>query len=183
MPNGVLPSVGSASPEFFFRRCGTFPFVLSVGRIEPRKNTLGLIQAAGRLELPLVIVGEAPPGFERYEVECRRAADDRAIWLGRLEHDDPLLASAYAAARVFALPSWFETPGLAALEAALAGCSVVDHALRVDPGVLRRSRRICAASPAWRDCAGPWRNAGRMYPIPLLRAGSSLDTSGLGSPG
>ena len=47
------------------------------------------------------------------------------IWLGRLEHDDPLLASAYAAARVFALPSWFETPGLAALEAALAGCAVV----------------------------------------------------------
>jgi glycosyltransferase involved in cell wall biosynthesis len=36
-----------------------------------------------------------------------------------------LLASAYAAARVFALPSWFETPGLAALEAALAGTAVV----------------------------------------------------------
>ena len=125
VPNGVLQAVGSGSPEFFFRRCGTFPFVLSVGRIEPRKNTLGLIQAARRLELPLVIVGEAPPGFERYELECRRAAGDRAIWLGRIEHDDPLLASAYAAARVFALPSWFETPGLAALEAALAGCSVV----------------------------------------------------------
>jgi glycosyltransferase involved in cell wall biosynthesis len=73
----------------------------------------------------MVLAGEAPPGFEGYEAQCRRAADDRAIWLGRLEHDDPLLASAYAAARVFALPSWFETPGLAALEAALAGCSVV----------------------------------------------------------
>jgi glycosyltransferase involved in cell wall biosynthesis len=36
-----------------------------------------------------------------------------------------LLASAYAAARVFALPSWFETPGLAALEAALAGTAIV----------------------------------------------------------
>lgn len=46
-------------------------------------------------------------------------------WIPRLEHDDPLLASAYAAARVFALPSWFETPGLAALEAALAGRAVV----------------------------------------------------------
>ncbi len=44
--------------------------------------------------------------------------------LGRLDHHDPLLASAYAAARVFALPSWFETPGLAALEAGLAGCSL-----------------------------------------------------------
>ncbi len=125
VPNGVLPSIASASSDEFHRRFGTLPFVLSVGRIEPRKNTLGLIRAARRLELPLVIAGEAPPGFARYELECRRAAGDRTIWLGRLEHHDSLLASAYAAARVFALPSWFETPGLAALEAALAGCSVV----------------------------------------------------------
>jgi glycosyltransferase involved in cell wall biosynthesis len=125
VPNGVLPAVGSASADEFCRRFGTFPFVLWAGRIEPRKNTLGLIGAARRLQLPLVVAGEAPPGFERYEAECRAAADDRTIWLGRLEPDDPLLASAYAAARVFALPSWFETPGLAALEAALAGCSVV----------------------------------------------------------
>jgi glycosyltransferase involved in cell wall biosynthesis len=125
VPNGVLPAIGSARPEEFFRRVGTDPFVLSVGRIEPRKNTLGLIQAARRLELPMVLAGEAPPGFEGYEAQCRRAAADGTIWLGRLEHNDPLLESAYAAARVFALPSWFETPGLAALEAALAGCSVV----------------------------------------------------------
>ena len=49
--------------KFFCAAFGTFPFVLSVGRIEPRKNTLGLIRAARRLELPLVIVGEAPPGL------------------------------------------------------------------------------------------------------------------------
>ena len=42
-----------------------------------------------------------------------------------MAHDDPRLASAYAAARVLALPTWFETPGLAALEAALAGAAVV----------------------------------------------------------
>jgi glycosyltransferase involved in cell wall biosynthesis len=46
-------------------------------------------------------------------------------WKAPLPHDSTRLASAYAAARVFALPSWFETPGLAALEAALAGCPVV----------------------------------------------------------
>jgi glycosyltransferase involved in cell wall biosynthesis len=125
VPNGVLPAIGRATAELFSRRFGTFPFVLSVGRIEPRKNTLELIWAARRLELPLVIAGEAPPGFERYEALCRHAAARGTIWLGRLDHHDPLLASAYAAARVFALPSWFETPGLAALEAALAGCAVV----------------------------------------------------------
>jgi glycosyltransferase involved in cell wall biosynthesis len=125
VPNGVLPAVGSASPELFFSRFGEFPFVLSVGRIEPRKNTLELVRSARRLALPLVIVGKAPPGFEQYETLCRRAADPRTRWLGQLDHHDPLLASAYAAARVFALPSWFETPGLAALEAALAGCAIV----------------------------------------------------------
>ena len=125
VPNGVLPAIAEATPEIFCRRFGTFPFVLSVGRIEPRKNTLELIKAARRLELPLVIAGEAPPGFERYEALCRRAAAAETLWLGRLDHHDPLLASAYAAARVFALPSWFETPGLSALEAALSGCAVV----------------------------------------------------------
>jgi glycosyltransferase involved in cell wall biosynthesis len=125
VPNGVLPSTGSASPELFQQRLRIGPFVLSVGRIEPRKNTLGLIRAVGQLAMPLVLIGEAPPGQERYEEECRRASLDQVVWLGRLDHHDPLLASAYAAARVFALPSWFETPGLAALEAALAGCSIV----------------------------------------------------------
>jgi glycosyltransferase involved in cell wall biosynthesis len=125
VPNGVLPAIAKATPEIFCRRFGTFPFILSVGRIEPRKNTLELIRAARRLELPLAIAGEAPPGHERYEAQCRHAASPDTIWLGRLDHHDPLLASAYAAARVFALPSWFETPGLAALEAALAGCALV----------------------------------------------------------
>jgi glycosyltransferase involved in cell wall biosynthesis len=36
-----------------------------------------------------------------------------------------LLASAYAACDVFVLPSLFETPGIAALEAGLAGAKVV----------------------------------------------------------
>jgi glycosyltransferase involved in cell wall biosynthesis len=125
IPNGVNPALGSASPEHFHERWGDEPFILSVGRIEPRKNTLGLIRATQPLGLRLVIIGEAPPGFDGYEQECRRAGGERAIWLGRLDHDDPLLAAAYAAARVFALPSWFETPGLAALEAGLVGCSIV----------------------------------------------------------
>jgi glycosyltransferase involved in cell wall biosynthesis len=124
VPNGVLPSFASASPELFERQRGVRAFVLSVGRIEPRKNTLGLIRAVASLRLPLVHIGEAPPGQGDYEEQCRRAGRDAVIWLGRVDHHDPLLASAYAAARVFALPSWFETPGLAALEAALAGCSI-----------------------------------------------------------
>jgi glycosyltransferase involved in cell wall biosynthesis len=100
-------------------------FVLYVGRIEPRKNVLGLIQALRPTGLPLVIIGDPPPGHEVYDRACREAGQGSVFWIDALDHDDPLLGSAYAAARVFALPSWFETPGLAALEAALAGCAVV----------------------------------------------------------
>ena len=57
----------------------------------------------------------------RTTAACRARGRRRGPMAGGRDHDDPLLASAYAAARVFALPSWFETPGLAALEAALAG--------------------------------------------------------------
>jgi glycosyltransferase involved in cell wall biosynthesis len=165
VPNGVLPSVASASPELFRSQWSAEPFVLSVGRIEPRKNTLGLIRALDGLGLPLVVIGKAPPGCEDYELRCRSAGRGRVSWLGQLDHHDPLLASAYAAARVFALPSWFETPGLAALEAGLAGCAItvtpfgstqdyfgdmVEYARPDRPAEIRRAVVKC-----WEDGADP----------------------------
>jgi glycosyltransferase involved in cell wall biosynthesis len=41
------------------------------------------------------------------------------------DHESEMFASAYASAKVFVLPSWLETPGLASMEAALAGAQVV----------------------------------------------------------
>jgi glycosyltransferase involved in cell wall biosynthesis len=125
VPNGVNESFRLASTRPFRERYGDDDFVLYVGRVEPRKNPLGLIRAVRPLGWPLVIVGEAPPEATSYLRQCREEGGDGVRWLGQMAHEDPLLASAYAAARVFALPSWFETPGLAALEAALAGTAVV----------------------------------------------------------
>ncbi len=73
VPNGVAPSVALASPELFQRQWGADPFVLFVGRIEPRKNVFGLIRALNGMNLPLVVIGEAPPRHEGYMRECRRA--------------------------------------------------------------------------------------------------------------
>jgi glycosyltransferase involved in cell wall biosynthesis len=161
VPNGVAPAFGWASPKVFHERIGDFDFILFVGRIEPRKNPLALIRAARDLGLPLVVVGDAPPRFEEYERLCRREGGDRVVWIEGRDHQDPLLISAYAAARVFALCSWFETPGLAALEAALAGTAVVvtpfgstreyfgGHAIYARPD---RIKEITAAlSRAWRE--------------------------------
>jgi glycosyltransferase involved in cell wall biosynthesis len=125
VPNGVDVAFRSASPDRFRRRFGSDEFVLFVGRIEPRKNPLGLIRAIRSLGLRLVVIGDAPPEHRKYLERCRTEGRDLVEWIAGREHHDPLLASAYAAARVFALPSWFETPGLAALEAALAGTPVV----------------------------------------------------------
>jgi glycosyltransferase involved in cell wall biosynthesis len=69
-----------------------------------------------------------------------------------------MLGATMAAARVLALPSWFETPGLVALEAALLGCSIAitpygctreyfgDHAEYAEPGSGRAIRRAVLAS-------------------------------------
>lgn len=125
VPNGVAPHFAGADPGPFRSLVGAGDFVLYAGRIEPRKNVDGLVRACGEAGLPLVVVGDAVPGHEGYADRCRAEGGDRVRWLPRLGPDDPRLASAFGAARVFALPSWFETPGLAALEAALAGCPVV----------------------------------------------------------
>jgi glycosyltransferase involved in cell wall biosynthesis len=125
VPNGVEPDVAEADPGIFRREFGSGEFVLYAGRIEARKNVLGLVRGAGRAGLPLVVIGDPVPGSEGYADRCREEGGSGVTWIPRMDADDPRLASAFRAARVFALPSWFETPGLSALEAALAGCSVV----------------------------------------------------------
>jgi glycosyltransferase involved in cell wall biosynthesis len=163
VPNGVEPCFASGSPVAWHDRHGDEPFVLFAGRVEPRKNVLGLIEAARAARLSLTVIGDATPGREGYLRDCRDAGGASVRWVPGLAHDDPLLASAYAAARVVALPSWFETPGLAALEGALAGAAVVvtPHGCareyfgdRVEYARPERPKEVARAlSRAWR--AGP----------------------------
>jgi glycosyltransferase involved in cell wall biosynthesis len=126
VPNGVDPRFLTADPEPFRRQFGLEKFILNVGHIGPgRKNVLGLIRALAGIDVPAVIVGRVTGG--PYGDACvREAAQNKRIRLvGPLPNDSPLLASAYAACEVFALPSQYETPGIAALEAGLAGAKIV----------------------------------------------------------
>src|SRR5262249_29032659 len=61
-----------------------------------------------------------------YFKECKKVAEGakgKVLFIDHMPQDG--LKSAYGAAKVHALPSWRETPGLASLEAGLAGCNIV----------------------------------------------------------
>ncbi len=55
----------------------------------------------------------------------RAKRNPRLLIIDAIPHDSMLLASAYAACDVFVLPSYYETPGIAALEASLSGAKIV----------------------------------------------------------
>ncbi len=124
VPNGVEERFAYADPTLFRREVGIEePFVLNVGRIEPGKNQHRLIQALNSTKIPLVIIGKNVNN--NYYSMCKEVAKDNVYFLPPVPHESPLLASAYSACRVFALPSLSETTGLSALEAGVAGARVV----------------------------------------------------------
>jgi 2-polyprenyl-3-methyl-5-hydroxy-6-metoxy-1,4-benzoquinol methylase/glycosyltransferase involved in cell wall biosynthesis len=122
VPNAVRPErFLEATPDAFVQRFGLRDFVLCAARIEPFKNQLMLIWALRDSNIPLVLAGKVSDS--EYGALCERWSGKNVHFVGELAPD--LLASAYAAARVHAMPSWAETPGLTSMEAALAGCAIV----------------------------------------------------------
>lgn len=126
VPNGVDERFADSDPSLFINEFGVKDFVLNVGHIgSERKNVLNLIRAMREIDRPLVVIGKVHQG--KYAEQCLREAkaNPRVTIIQGIPNDSPLLASAYGACEVFALPSLFETPGIAALEAGLAGAKVV----------------------------------------------------------
>jgi glycosyltransferase involved in cell wall biosynthesis len=125
VPNGVDPEFGvPADPGIFRSNFGILgPFLLNVANIEPRKNQHRLARMARQMETTAVLVGRVRDA--KYLAHCLDEGGNFLRHLGPLEHESPLLKSAYAACSLFVLPSLLETPGLAALEAAAQGARVV----------------------------------------------------------
>ncbi len=111
------------SGEKFVSEYGIKDFVLCVGRLETRKNQLMLLYALKDEDIPVVFINSRTVQPE-YEEMCRKFhRKGRTLFTGRLPKE--LLLSAYKAAKVHALPSWFELPGIVTMEAAWYGCNVV----------------------------------------------------------
>lgn len=125
------------------------PYILFVGRIEPRKNLPGLFRAYERLTrdggVPhtLVVAGMKDALFEDFFRTMTGRTRERAVFTGKVDQED--LPVVYSAADLFAYPSFAEGFGLPIIEAMACGTPVVcsntasmpevagDAALLIDP--------------------------------------------------
>jgi glycosyltransferase involved in cell wall biosynthesis len=177
VPNGINKSFLSGDPTLVKKRYGVEGFVLVVGTICKRKNQLTLIKAMTRLPYRLVVVGGSDDND--YMTECKDEAGENVIFTGQLTNDDPLLASIFAEAKLFVLPSYSEVMPLTLYEAGVAGCKIIasknypvakditSFVPRIDPDdpqqlasaiksemetpVNREMTEIIRAMPSWRD--------------------------------
>ena len=105
------------------------PYILNVGRIEPRKNLVRLIRAFRRARenadpgLELLLVGKKDFQFEAIDEEMGESSGTGVRMLGSVPDED--LPALYNLARVFAFPSLVEGFGIPILESMACGTPVV----------------------------------------------------------
>ncbi|MGV3526661.1 MAG: glycosyltransferase family 4 protein [Candidatus Sericytochromatia bacterium] len=126
LPNGVAPEAAEQGDVQRFRaQLGLAPhwrLLLCVGRLDPQKNQLALLEMLPHLpaDTALVLIGPpTDPAYYQQLLDTRSALglQPRAWIIPGLAPDDPLLADAYAAAELFVLPSRHEPFGIVVLEA------------------------------------------------------------------
>src|SRR3989344_3411545 len=109
----------------------TKPFILTVGKIEPRKNVGRLISAFLKTKLPdidLIIVGNKGWGADYYQSYLQRQTTINSKsaknirFLGFISDND--LYALYQSALFFVLPSLYEGFGLPVIESMQLGCPV-----------------------------------------------------------
>lgn len=111
------------------RALGLVPgaYLLTVGRLEPRKNHLALVQAYAQLRRPrppLVVVGQRDFGVEAvFEAVQRLGLSEEIRFLERV--DDAALPALLRHAQVFVYPSFAEGFGMPVAEAMASGVAVV----------------------------------------------------------
>ncbi len=156
VPNGVDEKFLNGDSKLFYSKYGLKDFILYVGQIgNPRKNLLRLLKVAQILKNEeFVFIGPFLETSYAHRVITLANKLKNVHILGRLPEEE--LISAYAACKVFVLPSLIEGTGLVALEAGLAGAKVVitkyggtldyfkDYAIMIEPttkGILRGIRQ------------------------------------------
>jgi glycosyltransferase involved in cell wall biosynthesis len=97
--------------------------IVCAARIEGRKSTLNLVRAVKGTNYKLVLVGKESQNQKEYVAKVHQEAGENVTFLGAISHEE--LRNLYKVAKVHALVSWMETPGLSSLEAAAMDCNIV----------------------------------------------------------
>ena len=127
IPNAIDKTIFNDQVEIdsdTFAKYGQFKdCIFCAARIEGRKSTLNLVQAVKDLPYKLVLAGNESKNQKQYVDAVHAAAGANVHFLGAVPHND--LAALYKLAKVHALVSWMETPGLSSLEAGAMDCNLV----------------------------------------------------------
>ncbi|CAN4273137.1 RfaG Glycosyltransferase [Methylophilaceae bacterium] len=102
-------------------------YLLTVGRLEPRKNHVTLLRVYATLKkptLPLVIIGQPHFGFDEvFQVIRELNLEERVHILSNVKDDE--LPAFYRHAQLFIYPTWAEGFGMPPLEAMASGVPVI----------------------------------------------------------
>ncbi|MDL2356417.1 MAG: glycosyltransferase family 4 protein [Pseudomonadota bacterium] len=147
LPGGISPHFFDADGTLFRARTAIAgQFALMVGAVSPYKNQLGIAQALSEMALPFVVIGEALERDTDYLRQLR--AVPGVICMGALHQQQRMLASAYAAASVFVMPSQGEGCPLAVLEALAAGTAVM---MTADTALVLPNSEFALKKVRWDD--------------------------------
>ncbi|WZL71498.1 glycosyltransferase [Clostridiaceae bacterium 35-E11] len=121
VPYGVDITYTKGQKHYLKSKYNLNDYILCVGRINHQKNQFNLIKALSQEKIPLVLVGSI--NDKDYFKRCLKVTQKNILFLDKIPTKE--LPSIYKSAKVHVLPSWIEYPGLANLEAGIAGCNVV----------------------------------------------------------
>lgn len=105
------------------------PYILHVGRVQPRKNLSRLVEAFARIRdsvdgLTLVLAGRELRDHRQIKARIsKQGIEDRVVLPGYIADED--LAALYSGAEAYAFPSLYEGFGFPVLEAMACGTAVV----------------------------------------------------------
>jgi glycosyltransferase involved in cell wall biosynthesis len=123
------------------QKYGIADYLLSVGRLEPRKNHVTLIRAYARARAispdlgPLIIIGQRDFGYEQIFAVAEECQLGSFIhFLDSIPDDE--LVDFYRAAHMFVYPSYAEGFGIPPLEAMAAGIPVITSNTTAFPEVV-----------------------------------------------
>lgn len=118
-PGVEVKQVGNTVTQNLFKKYSIDgPFILTVGKIEPRKNLSRLIEAYRQIETNIKLIVVGPEGWGNLETKH----DPRIQYTGYVSDDE--LTALYSSALFFIFPSIWEGFGFPAVEAMRLGCPV-----------------------------------------------------------